>query len=82
MQPPQPVRQGFAAGADALGDLLPPGTTAVFLGPSGAGKSTLINHLLGEDRLETAVVRNGDHKGRHTTTRRQLVSLSSILNLT
>jgi ribosome biogenesis GTPase len=65
------------SGAEALGGLLVSGTTAVFLGPSGAGKSTLINRLLGEDRLETRAVRNGDHKGRHTTTRRQLLPLSS-----
>ena len=65
------------SGAEALGDLLASGTTAVFLGPSGAGKSTIINRLLGEDRLETGAVREGDHKGRHTTTRRQLVQLSS-----
>jgi ribosome biogenesis GTPase len=65
------------SGAEALGDLLASGTTAVFLGPSGAGKSTLINRLLGDDRLETGAVREGDHKGRHTTTRRQLVQLSS-----
>ncbi len=52
-----------------------PGKTAALLGPSGAGKSTLVNALLGEERLATASVRPGDHKGRHTTTRRQLVLL-------
>jgi ribosome biogenesis GTPase len=65
------------SGGEALGGLLASGTTAVFLGPSGAGKSTLINHLLGEERLTTGAVREGDHKGRHTTTRRELVQLSS-----
>jgi ribosome biogenesis GTPase len=65
------------SGVEALGDLLAPGQTAVFLGPSGAGKSTLINHLLGEDLLATGDVRDGDRKGRHITTRRQLVSLPS-----
>jgi ribosome biogenesis GTPase len=64
-------------GLDELAGRLAPGTTAVFLGPSGAGKSTLVNRLLGEHRLETGEVRDGDHKGRHTTTRRQLVSLPS-----
>ncbi len=64
-------------GIDTLGDLLVSGSTAVFLGPSGAGKSTLINSLLGEDQLATGEVRGGDHKGRHTTTRRELVSLPS-----
>jgi ribosome biogenesis GTPase len=64
-------------GIDALAGLLAAGSTAVFLGPSGAGKSTLVNSLLGESRLETGDVRGGDHKGRHTTTRRELVSLPS-----
>lgn len=66
-----------SAGVDRLAELLAPGTTAVFLGPSGAGKSTLINRLLAEDRLATRAVRDGDRKGRHTTTRRQLVPLPS-----
>ncbi|MFI5053426.1 MAG: ribosome small subunit-dependent GTPase A [Acidimicrobiia bacterium] len=51
--------------------------TAALLGPSGAGKSTLINALLGEDRLEVGAVRGEDHRGRHTTTSRQLVPLPS-----
>jgi ribosome biogenesis GTPase len=72
-----PVSCVDGSGVDELSRLLAPGTTAVFLGPSGAGKSTLINHLLGEDRLETGEVREGDRRGRHTTTRRQLVSLAS-----
>jgi ribosome biogenesis GTPase / thiamine phosphate phosphatase len=53
---------------------VPPGTTAALLGSSGVGKSTLVNALLGEDRFETKEIR-GDGKGRHTTTRRQLVLL-------
>ena len=64
-------------GMDALRALLAPGVVAALLGPSGAGKSTLINALLGEDRLEVGEVRDWDHKGRHTTTRRELVELPS-----
>lgn len=51
--------------------------TAAFLGPSGAGKSTLMNALLGEDRLAVGAVRHDDHRGRHTTSSRQLVPLPS-----
>ena len=54
---------------------LRPGDTAVLLGPSGAGKSTLANGLLGREHLDTGVVRATDHRGRHTTTRRELVRL-------
>lgn len=50
------------------------GKTVAFIGSSGAGKSTMINRLLGEDRLDTNGLRNDD-KGRHTTTRRELILL-------
>ena len=65
------------SGVDALDDHLRPGATAVLLGPSGVGKSTLTNRLLGEDRLAISEVRDGDGKGRHTTTHRELVVLPS-----
>jgi ribosome biogenesis GTPase len=61
------------AGLADLQARLAPGRTAVLIGPSGAGKSTLANALLGSERLATGEVRDGDHRGRHTTTRRQLV---------
>lgn len=49
--------------------------TAVLLGSSGAGKSTLVNALIGEELLKTAEVREDDQRGRHTTTRRELILL-------
>jgi ribosome biogenesis GTPase len=48
------------------------GHTSVLLGESGAGKSSLVNALLGDDVASTGRVREGDAKGRHTTTNRQL----------
>jgi len=60
-------------GVGAVAEALLPDRTAVLLGPSGAGKSTLANALMGSDRLATGSVRDGDHRGRHTTTSRQLV---------
>lgn len=50
------------------------GQTIAFIGSSGVGKSTLINRLLGEDRLAIKDLRNDD-KGKHTTTRRELILL-------
>ena len=51
------------------------GRTIAVLGSSGVGKSTLINTLLGEARQKTQHIREDDSKGRHTTTRRSLLSL-------
>jgi ribosome biogenesis GTPase len=51
------------------------GKTAVIIGKSGVGKSSLANRLLGSERLPTGETRPGDHKGRHTTTARELVLL-------
>jgi ribosome biogenesis GTPase len=52
------------------------GKTIAFIGSSGVGKSTLINKLIGENALNTQKIRNDD-KGRHTTTRRELIVLPS-----
>lgn len=50
--------------------------TIVFIGSSGIGKSTLINALLGEEKQAVKGLRNDD-KGRHTTTYRELIKLST-----
>lgn len=50
------------------------GQTVAFLGSSGVGKSTLINRLIGDDVLAAKEIGAAD-KGRHTTTRRQLIIL-------
>jgi len=52
--------------------------TVALIGESGAGKSTLVNALVADadDVAATGVVRDGDAKGRHTTTSRQLHLLS------
>jgi ribosome biogenesis GTPase / thiamine phosphate phosphatase len=61
-------------GLDEVRAYLRPGVTAALLGSSGVGKSTLVNTLAGEELLETREIRD-DGKGRHTTTRRELVQL-------
>ncbi len=46
--------------------------TVTLLGESGAGKSSIVNALLGSEVAATGDVREGDAKGRHTTTSREL----------
>lgn len=62
-------------GLDEVADLARPARTLACVGASGVGKSTLVNALVGRELLETAEVRATDHRGRHTTTRRELVLL-------
>lgn len=63
--------RGFAPKTD-LATWCKPGKTVAFLGSSGVGKSTLANALLDSQSIETQAIREGDAKGRHTTTRREL----------
>lgn len=49
--------------------------TLAFLGASGVGKSTLVNALLDDQVMDTAAVRTGDQRGRHTTVAAQLLPL-------
>lgn len=60
-------------GIEEIRALIKPGVTAVFLGSSGVGKSTLINHMLGIEWIKVGDIREDDDKGRHTTTRRDLM---------
>lgn len=53
-----------------------PGQTVALLGSSGVGKSTLINRLMGSECQSTQPVRE-DGRGRHTTTRRELLFCAS-----
>ena len=64
-------------GLQTVTDLLTPGKTFCLLGSSGVGKTTLLNRLLRKARLKTRSVREKDGKGRHATTRRQLITLEN-----
>jgi ribosome biogenesis GTPase len=66
-------------GVEAVRAHLAPGRTVAFIGSSGVGKSTLVNALAGRELLTTAGIREDDARGRHTTTRRQLVPLADGL---
>ncbi len=62
-------------GIEELEKFLRPGETLVLLGSSGVGKSTIVNRLLGESLQDVQPVREGDSRGRHTTTMRELFVL-------
>lgn len=62
-------------GLEPLRAYLGEARTVALVGSSGAGKSTLLNALCGEEVMSTGAVREGDDRGRHTTTHRQLVRL-------
>lgn len=64
-------------GLDAIFPYLKKGETIGLLGSSGVGKSTLINSLKGENVQRVNEIRQGDDRGKHTTTHKELVTLPS-----
>lgn len=64
-------------GLKAILSHLSSGITMCIVGSSGVGKSTLVNQLYGEEWQWTSEVNETTGKGRHTTTCRELVPLSS-----
>lgn len=64
-------------GIDEIHKYLSGGKTIAFIGSSGVGKSTLINNLLGEEKMAVKNIRQSDHKGKHTTTHRELIVIEN-----
>jgi ribosome biogenesis GTPase / thiamine phosphate phosphatase len=65
------------SGLDALAAHLVQGRTLALVGMSGVGKSTLVNRLVGAEAQAVRAVRESDGRGRHATTRRDLLLLPS-----
>jgi ribosome biogenesis GTPase / thiamine phosphate phosphatase len=64
-------------GMEELGPYLEMGKTVALVGSSGVGKSTLTNNLVDAVVQKTKEIRDGDDKGRHTTTHRELFLLEN-----
>ncbi|NWG27036.1 MAG: ribosome small subunit-dependent GTPase A, partial [Ignavibacteriaceae bacterium] len=54
-----------------------PFETYCLLGSSGVGKTTLLNNLVHQDLYKTQPIREKDGRGKHTTTRRELIVLEN-----
>jgi len=51
--------------------------TYCLLGSSGVGKTTLLNNLINQELYKTQPIREKDGRGKHTTTRRELIVLEN-----
>lgn len=71
-----PMSNETCLGLDRIREYLAPGKTCCLLGSSGVGKSTLLNRLAGRPVMETASISVSSDRGRHKTTRRELIMLS------
>ncbi|MBW7869372.1 MAG: ribosome small subunit-dependent GTPase A [Brumimicrobium sp.] len=54
-----------------------PFKTYCLLGSSGVGKTTLLNNLIQQELYKTQPIREKDGRGKHTTTRRELIVLEN-----
>jgi ribosome biogenesis GTPase len=54
-----------------------PFKTYCLLGSSGVGKTTLLNNLIHQDLYKTQPIREKDGRGKHTTTKRELIVLEN-----
>lgn len=75
--PVLPISAETKQGITALHQYLGTGQTAALVGSSGVGKSTITNVLLGEEKQAVGAVREDDSKGRHITSKRELIFVPS-----
>jgi len=54
-----------------------PFKTYCLLGSSGVGKTTLLNNLIHKELFKTQPIREKDGRGKHTTTKRELIILEN-----
>ena len=64
-------------GLELLSQQLIAGETYCLLGSSGVGKSSLLNHLAGQSLMKTAQIGQGNQRGKHITTHREMMVLAT-----
>ena len=78
--PVLPCSASLGEGIDAVRAALS-GSTCVFVGQSGVGKSSLLNALDPEAAARVGAVRDGDGRGRHTTTASALYDIAGDIRV-
>ncbi len=66
-----------ASDIENIKTLFTPFKTYCLLGSSGVGKTTLLNNLIHQELYKTQPIREKDGRGKHTTTRRELIVLEN-----
>ena len=66
-----------ASDIENIKTLFTPYKTYCLLGSSGVGKTTLLNNLIHQELYKTQPIREKDGRGKHTTTRRELIVLEN-----
>ena len=61
-----------STGLEQLSARISAGETCALVGSSGVGKSSIVNQLTGSSAQRVGAVRDGDARGRHTTSHREL----------
>lgn len=72
-----PFSNNNASDLEKIKDVFSPSKTYCLLGSSGVGKTTLLNKLINKEQYKTGEIREKDGRGKHTTTRRELIILDN-----
>ncbi len=62
---------------ELIKDYFIPSRTYCLIGSSGVGKTTLLNNLIQNELYKTQPIREKDGRGKHTTTRRELIVIEN-----
>lgn len=72
-----PISNYTKLGIEQIEKHLQKANTYCLLGSSGVGKSSLLNNLLHSNKMQTSEISESNHKGKHTTSHRELFILNN-----